>query len=212
MIPDEELCRRMAEGDQEAFEMLVTRYHGPLLSYTTHWLRDREKAQDIVQETFIRLIRQLQTGQLDYVKAWLYRVAMNLCRDYWRSAAYKLEQAGIGELPEQEDISPSAERIAEMKETGRELAASLEQLPDPQQTVIRLRFYQDMKLQEIADLLEIPLSTIKSYLYKGLKKLENVLNRSKEDPGCPKTLRTSIPSNSSKLKESEARIHESSIR
>ncbi|NMO97245.1 RNA polymerase sigma factor [Paenibacillus lemnae] len=176
MISDGILTERMAAGDQEAFEMLVTRYHGPLLSYASGQLGDRQKAQDMVQETFLRLIRHLRRhGALEHVKAWLYRVLLNLCRDYWKSSAYRSEGLAGEEFPETADDAAGAQEQLEQQETSSEIAASLEALPDVQQHIISLRFFHDMKLQEISEQLDLPLSTVKTHLYSGLRKLKKVM-------------------------------------
>lgn len=178
MISDEELVRQMVDGDQNAFEMLVTRYHGPLLSYAAQRLGDREKAKDLVQETFIRLLRHLRTyEELENVRPWLYRVLINLCRDYWRSAGFRSVSMAEEEYEEYPDSSATAETLTEQKETVNEIAACLKGLPEPQGEIIRLRFFHDLKLQEISDLLGIPLSTVKSHLYGGLRKLKRIMER-----------------------------------
>lgn len=176
MISDQELSERMAAGDQEAFEMMVTRYHGPLLSYISNQLQDRQKAQDIVQETFVRMIRHLrQHGALEHVRSWLYRVALNQCKDYWKSSAYRSEGLAGEEFPERPDPSVGADELLERQETTQEIAASLEMLPTVQQNIISLRFFHDMKLQEISELLDLPLSTVKTHLYNGLRKLKKIM-------------------------------------
>ncbi|GIP13024.1 MAG: RNA polymerase sigma factor [Paenibacillus macerans] len=176
MISDQLLVERMAAGDREAFELLVTRYHGPLLSYVTNRLKDRSKAEDIVQETFIRLIRHLKRhGGMEHLRPWLYTVALNLCRDYWRSASYRSEHGGADELPDDVDPSPQAEELIERQETAQQLAESLALLPQVQQEVVRMRFFHELKLQEIAEMLEMPLSSVKSNLYSALRKLKRAL-------------------------------------
>ncbi|WP_054956911.1 RNA polymerase sigma factor [Paenibacillus dakarensis] len=176
MISDQELSERMAAGDQDAFEMLITRYHGPLLHYISNQLQDRQKAQDIVQETFIRLIRHFREhGALEHVRSWLYRVALNQCKDYWKSSAYRSEGLAGEEMPERSDPSAGAEELLERQETSTEIAASLERLPVVQKQVVSLRFFHDMKLQEISELLDIPLSTVKTHLYNALRKLKKVM-------------------------------------
>lgn len=173
MLTDEQLARKMSEGDQEAFEMLVNRFHGPLLLYAARLVGDREKAKDLVQETFIKLIRHLREQDgLDHVKAWLYRVLMNLCRDYWKSAAAVRERAAGEQMPDKEDPHVNAEEQYLKGETADEIRMLLGELTMMQQQVITLRFYEDMKLQDIAELLNIPLSTAKSSLYAGLRRLK----------------------------------------
>lgn len=224
MISDQQLSERMAAGDQEAFEMLVTRYHGPLLSYTSNQLQDRQKAQDIVQETFVRLIRHLrQHGALEHIRSWLYRVALNQCKDYWKSSAYRSEGLAGEEFPERSDPSAGAEELLERQETSMEIAASLETLPDVQHNIITLRFFHDMKLQEISELLDLPLSTVKTHLYNGLRKLKKLM--SVEDSYAPAvsayssgppggTRRSSVREDDRQVKpkESEVYSHGSSFR
>lgn len=182
MISDQQLAERMAQGEQEAFELLVTRYHGPLLSYITQQLGDRAKAEDLVQETFIRLIRHLERhGSLDQLRPWLYKVALNLCRDYWRSSSYRSEYASANELPDDPDPSPGAEELMERQETVEQIAESLTWLPDVQQDVVRMRFFHDLKLQEIAETMDLPLSSVKSHLYGALRKLKRILSKRAEE-------------------------------
>ncbi len=172
-MTDDELVIGMARGDQACFEAFVHRYHGPLSGYLQRQLRDPGKAEDVTQETFLRLIRQLKEGKLpDNVQAWLYRVAINLCRDYWKSAQYKTEKNRPAELPDRKDERPSIVELAERQETRKEILASMNELPEVQRDIITLRFYQDLKLQDIASVLEIPLGSVKTHLYKGLKRLQ----------------------------------------
>ncbi|MDN4068146.1 RNA polymerase sigma factor [Paenibacillus sp. FSL R5-0407] len=203
MISDQQLAERMAQGEQEAFELLVTRYHGPLLSYITQQLGDRAKAEDLVQETFIRLIRHLERhGGLDQLRPWLYKVALNLCRDYWRSSAYRSEHAAADEMPEDADPSPGAEELLERQEAVEQIAESLAWLPEVQQDVVRMRFFHELKLQEIAELMDLPLSSVKSHLYGALRKLKRVLTKS-SDYSSPR-FRTKLKDK----QESEVSSHE----
>lgn len=172
-MTDEDLLQGMARGDQASFEALIHRYHGPLFAYLQRQLHDIGKAEDFVQETFLRLIRQLKDKTPpENVQAWLYRVALNLCRDYWKSAPYGNEQYSFAEAPEQIDRRPSVVELAERQETRREILATLRELPEVQKDIITLRFYQDLKLQDIAAVLSLPLGSVKTHLYKGLRKLK----------------------------------------
>ncbi|GAA0137372.1 sigma-70 family RNA polymerase sigma factor [Paenibacillus sp. YSY-4.3] len=209
MISDQQLTERVALGEQEAFELLVTRYHGPLLNYVTQQLKDRGKAEDIVQETFIRLIRHLrQHGGMEQLRAWLYKVALNLCRDYWRSAAFRSEHTAAEDIPDNADPAPGAEEMLERQEMSKQIAATLEYLPDIQQEVVRMRFFHDLKLQEIAELKEIPLSSVKSHLYGALRKLKRLLLKGSE----PDITSPHAGGRSRRNKEKEVQLHESLYR
>ncbi|WP_236343800.1 RNA polymerase sigma factor [Paenibacillus plantiphilus] len=175
-MTDDDMLQGMASGDQASFEALIHRYHAPLSGFLQRQLNDTGKAEDFVQETFLRLIRQLQHKQApDNVQAWLYRVALNMCRDYWKSAQYRMDRFPFDEPPEQRDASPSVVELAERQETRKEMQQSLESLPEVQKEIITLRFYQDLKLQDIADILSLPLGSVKTHLYNGLRKLKSRL-------------------------------------
>ncbi|MBP1994951.1 RNA polymerase sigma factor [Paenibacillus eucommiae] len=176
MITDEQLVQAMAHGDQAAFEAFVYRYHSPLLGYLERQLQDSGKAEELVQELFIRLIRQLRSDKIPpQIRPWLYHVALNLCRDYWRSGGYRTERSTSDELLEQRDAHPTVVEIYERQETRQEIIRTLQKLPEMQRDIIILRFYQDLMLQEIADVLDLSLSTVKTNLYTALKKLKKQL-------------------------------------
>lgn len=183
MISDEILTERMAQGDQEAFEIVVTRYHGPLLSFLTGHLHDRYKAEDFVQETFLRLIRHLRKhGELAQLRPWLYKVALNLCRDFWRTSLFRNEQLAPENMPESVDLSPDAQAIMEQEVLNAQLVSILQTLPDIQRQIVSLRFFHELKLHEIAEIEELPLSLVKSHLYGALRKLKRILDSQQENP------------------------------
>ncbi|OUM91151.1 MAG: RNA polymerase subunit sigma-24 [Bacillus thermozeamaize] len=190
MVSDEELLLSFKRGDKAAFEAFVYRYHAPLFGFLQRMLLDAELAEDLVQETFIRIIRHVQKGQLPVrVRPWIYRVALNLCRDYWRSAGYRLESMGLEQIPEQKDTNASVIELCERQEERQAIIRALDQLPDIQKQIVILRFYQDLKLQEISETLDIPLGTVKTYLYRALKALKFRLEEGKE--GARREERTS---------------------
>ncbi|EFM11652.1 RNA polymerase, sigma-24 subunit, ECF subfamily [Paenibacillus curdlanolyticus YK9] len=181
-MTDDELVQGMARGEQACFEAFVQRHHAPLSGYLQRQLRDAQKAEDFVQETFLRFLRQLKERSIpDNAQAWLYRVALNLCRDYWKSAQYHTDNRLMAEMPEQRDMQTSVVELAERQETRQEIIRSLDELPDVQKQVVMLRFFQDLKLQDIAEALQLPLGSVKTHLYKGLRKLKDRLKPDKEE-------------------------------
>ncbi|SDS14418.1 RNA polymerase sigma-70 factor, ECF subfamily [Paenibacillaceae bacterium GAS479] len=182
-MTDEDLVQGMMNGDQACFEALVHRYHAPLSGFLQRQLKDPGRAEDIVQETFLKLIRQLKDKRNpDNVQAWLYRVAMNQCRDYWKSSGYQTDRNRFGEPPERKDERTSVVELAERQETRREIRQTLDELPKVQREVVLLRFYQDLKLQDIADVLQLPLGSVKTHLYKALRRLKSKLSKEQEVP------------------------------
>ncbi|WP_096156809.1 MULTISPECIES: RNA polymerase sigma factor [Bacillus] len=176
MVQDEQLLELMAKGDQTAFEVFVHRYHAPIYQYIERLVKDSKKAEDLVQDTFIRLIKQLQQKHIPtHPKAWLYRVATNICKDYWKSAQYRSESPPADDLPIKKDEKPSVIEIYEHQETRKEILHALNHLPQTQQQIVMLRFFQDLKLKEIAEITDLPLGTVKSNLFHALKKLKHFM-------------------------------------
>ncbi|MYL61784.1 sigma-70 family RNA polymerase sigma factor [Bacillus hwajinpoensis] len=180
-MTDEELVLAMTRGNQAAFEAFVHRYHGPLLGYLERMLRDRKKAEDVVQDTFLKLIKQLKSNKIpEKIKPWLYQVATNQCRDYWKSAGFKSEKQILDYIPDQPDKEPSVVELFERQESRVEFLKKLDTLSETQREIVYLRFYQELKYQEIAETLELPLGTVKSNLFHALKKLKASLARKEE--------------------------------
>ncbi|MDG5788392.1 RNA polymerase sigma factor [Evansella sp. AB-P1] len=181
MVTDEELIQSYKQGNMGAFEAFVHRYHSSLLGFLLRTVKDPTKAEDFTQETFIRLMKQVKRDEVPkQIKPWMYRVALNLCRDYWRSSRYRSERYDLESIPDLTDTNSSVVEIYEKLEDRKQIIAALEQLSEDQRHIIILRFYQELKLQEIAEALEMPLSTVKTNLYKGLKMLKSLLSKGKE--------------------------------
>ena len=163
------LVERAQSGDHEAFSILVRASYPRLFGIATLILRDRDRAQDAVQEALVlawRHIRALRDA--DAWDAWLYRLTVRAC---YRSAR-KLRRRDVVELHVLPDPEPTATvdfalSIAERDRMSRELG----QLPIDQRTVMVLHFYLDLPLTEAADLLDIPVGTAKSRLNRGLTAL-----------------------------------------
>jgi len=172
---DEQLMTAVMVGDQVALAALVTRHHSPLLGYLYRLVGgDQQLAEDLVQETLLHVLRQ-RTYQADRpFKPWLYRIATNLARDYFKSAAVRKSRREGDEkeaLLHLYDSEPSPEERALAAEQGSEVRAVLTQLGEEYRVVLVLRFYQGFSLQEIAETLHIPLGTAKSRLSVGVHPL-----------------------------------------
>ena len=184
-LSDEALMSAVMNGKSTALAMLVERYHGPLLGYVYRLVGgDRPLAEDIVQETFLRILQKsgYQAGRP--FKPWLYAIATNLVRDHFKSAAVRrtISQANHDEeLARQEYATAGSPEVALSNlEQGYEIAAALSRLGEEYRAALVLRFYHGLSLQEIADVLHIPLGTVKSRLYVGTHHLRDLLKSLKE--------------------------------
>jgi len=180
---DEELVARSRGGDVESFNQLILRWERPIYALAYRVIGREEDARDVCQEAFLRAFRALPgfKGQAKF-SSWLYRITLNLCRDWIR----RHRRAPISQLPDGADpLELAAERGAvesiEDLVARRELSAAVEEamtvLPEEQRTTIILKEYHGMTFQEIADLQGCPLSTVKTRLYQGLTVLRRQLER-----------------------------------
>lgn len=157
-------------GGMAYFEELYERYATDVLRVCYFYLGDRQKAEDVCQDVFVRLMTtspQLQEGR---EKAWLLKVALNRCRDLWRGAWLKrvvLGSPAFELVPAPDEIDSLADR--------QEIMQAINQLPIAFKEVILLHYYQGYGISEIAEMMELPEGTISSRLSRGRKKLESIL-------------------------------------
>jgi RNA polymerase sigma-70 factor (ECF subfamily) len=181
---DEELVARSMGGDAESFNQLILRWERPIYALAYRVIGREEDARDVCQETFLRAFRALPgfKGQAKF-SSWLYRIALNLCRDWIR----RQRRAPVMQMPEGVDPAEiAAERgpIESIEDlvARRELSSAVEEamalLPAEQRTAIILKEFHGMTFQEIADLQGCPLSTVKTRLYQGLNMLRRHLDKS----------------------------------
>jgi RNA polymerase sigma-70 factor (ECF subfamily) len=178
---DEELVALTVGGDVESFNQLVVRWERPIYALAYRVIGREEEARDVVQETFLRAFRGLANfrGQAKF-SSWIYRIALNLCRDWIR----RERRAPVSQVPEGMDLAElvaeqgpaeSIEDLVARHDMSRTVARAMEQLPEEQRTAIILKEYHGMTFQEIADLQGCPLSTVKTRLYQGLSVLRRQL-------------------------------------
>jgi RNA polymerase sigma-70 factor (ECF subfamily) len=181
---DEELVARSIGGDLDSFNQLVLRWERPIYALAYRVIGREEDARDVCQETFLRAFRALGgfKGQAKF-SSWLYRITLNLCRDWIRRErrqplAQTPEGIDLVELAGEAEDTESIEDLVARKEIGAAVAKAMALLPEEQRTAIVLKEYHGLTFQEIADMLDCPLSTVKTRLYQGLTVLRRQLERS----------------------------------
>jgi RNA polymerase sigma-70 factor (ECF subfamily) len=188
---DEDLLVRFCKGETEAFGMLVRRYERELYGYLRRYLGDAALAEDVFQNTFLQLYvksSQYQAGRP--VRPWLYTIATHQAIDALRRnnrhQAVSLEQyredAGQGDLRSLletlESRGPGPLEQAAGEERRERVRASVEGLPEFLRQVLILAYYQGLKYREIAEVLDIPVGTVKSRLHAALVKLQEAWSES----------------------------------
>jgi len=183
---DEELVARSIRGDAESFNELILRWERPIFALAYRTIGREEDARDVCQETFLRAFRALPAfrGQSKF-SSWLYRIALNLCRDWMRRerrspVVQAPENVDLLELAAAAEPSESIEDLVERKDRTRSVERAMALLSEEQRTAIVLKEYHGLTFQEIADLLGCPLSTVKTRLYQGLTVLRRELVKSEK--------------------------------
>lgn len=173
MLTDEQLAHNTQLGKEDDLVTLIERHYDALIGYLYRLGGgDRALAQDLVQETFIRVMRGIQ--QYEYprpFKAWLYTIATNLARNHYRRPDTRRTVEEDDSLPEPASIGRAPEEIVTDEDEARLVVAQLATLPDHQREVVILRYYEELSLAEIAEVLGIPVGTVKSRLSLGLSRL-----------------------------------------
>lgn len=184
---DEELLVNFRRGQREAFGVLVRRYQGELYGYLCRYLGDRTLAEDVFQNTFLQVYTKIgQYEQGRPVRPWIYTIATHQAIDALRRAgrnqALSLEQGredGSGEelshlfdLVESRHAGPLDQ--AQGEERRQLVRAGVDRLPDFLKQVVILAYYQGLKYKDIADIMGIPVGTVKSRLHAALVRLQEV--------------------------------------
>jgi RNA polymerase sigma-70 factor, ECF subfamily len=182
---DEELLDCFRRHQAEAFGVLVRRYERELYGYLRRYLGDPSLAEDVFQNTFLQLF--VKSGQYEPgrpVRPWLYTIArhqaIDALRRTGRHQAVSLDETrvdpGDGEvaalLELLETRGPGPVDAATTQERREQVRAGVDRLPDFLRQVLILAYYQGLKYREIADILEIPVGTVKSRLHAALVKLQ----------------------------------------
>lgn len=179
---DEELMQRVREGDAAALEGLVRRYHQPLLHFAARFLDDRDAADDIVQETFLRVLQAALRWRLRAkFSTWIYTIAANLCRDELKRARRGREESWDPNGADPPDPAPSPETQALNNLQALRVRAAIRRLPLEQRQAVILYHYHDLSHAEIAQVCHCPVGTVKSRLHHAHRKLRAWLADEGED-------------------------------
>jgi len=178
---DEDLMMSAMRGDRVAISDLVERHYGPLFGYLFRLIDgDRPAAEDLLQDTFLRLLEPRTYIPGRPVKPWLYAIATNLVRDRHRRRARRGINVGLESLDAPAQEGDPADRALVADEEQR-VRAAIRCLAQEHQEAIVLRYYQGLSLAEIAAVLDIPVGTVKSRLSNGTRRLGVLLTSSWED-------------------------------
>lgn len=173
--PSDEELRALAESDRaEANEALYAKYHDRLTWHAVSIVHDAEEAHDIVQEVFIKAMRERRLYEADFkIQAWLYRVTRNLCFNTVRDR--RRRGSILAAAPREESIGSNQVETVFGAERQEEILAAIGMLTGDHREILMLRYYEDLSYQEIAVRLEIKMGTVMSRLSRARDRLNEVI-------------------------------------
>jgi len=168
---DDRLAGELAKGNADAFQALYFRYAQPLFGYLWKRTRDRDTAEDLVQDLFTKVWKNhRQVDPSKSIRAYLYQCAYHLAIDHLRRTIRKNE---VGE-PDANSVGESVDEVA--FERRKAIASAIENLPDAQRNAFILSRFEGLKYAEIASVLNISVKTVETHIGRALKKLREGLS------------------------------------
>jgi RNA polymerase sigma-70 factor (ECF subfamily) len=184
---EKQLAEQANKGDSDAFVQLVDLYKDKIFHLGFRMLGNSHEAEDIVQETFLRVYTNLHRYDDSHkFSTWIYRIGTNICIDRLRKrkGTYSLDAEthdgegveGYALLASQENTPENQLLVSEAQKHIREV---IDKLPEKYKSVIVLRYMHDLSLQEISDVLQMPVTTIKTRVHRGREYLRQKMDREK---------------------------------
>ena len=187
-LQDDKLVERAIGGDESAYSELVEKYERALYFHVRKMIKDEEQVNDLVQEAFVKAFDNLNSYSTNYAfSTWLYRIATNHTIDYLRKK--KLKTLSIdepvktrdGDMQMQlEDESAGTDRNIIRKQRQKIVQNAIDELPEKYRKVIEMRHMEEKSYQEIADVLDLPLGTVKAHIFRAREMLYKALKDKRE--------------------------------
>jgi len=181
-LTDGELIEKAIGGREDGFEELVRRYQRPITAYVYRMLNNYDASLDVTQEVFIKVYNSLERYSSDYkFSTWLYRIAHNAAIDFMRKnsvsqQSIEAENADGSYQLQIESPNPTPEQERERSEWRGEIESVVRCLPNVYRELILLRHAQDLSYDEIAEITNLPLGTVKNRLFRAREMMREIFN------------------------------------
>ena len=182
MNSEKSLINLVKKGDKKAYEVLVLQYQDRLVFSIYKFLKDYELAQDIAQEAFVKAFKNIEKFRGDSsFYTWIYRIAINTAKNFLSSKSRKSEiyDDEIMELKLSESAltSENPENILEAEELRSVMMGAIQDLPDDIRTTLSLREFDGLSYEEIAEVQNCPIGTVRSRIHKGREILDKTFSK-----------------------------------
>lgn len=169
-LSDESLMLHIAKGKSEAFNELYKRYGDKLYRYFLRLLNNSALAEDFTQDLFIKVMQQaIGFNSEKKFSSWIYTIANNMCRNEWRNKTNR--EAIIAQLEFDTSTNTHLQHQIDKKTLQNKLTIEIQKLNEEDQLILHMRYDQELTIQEIANIIDVPEGTIKSRLFYLMKKL-----------------------------------------
>ena len=184
---DHDLIALASSGSEKAYRELLDRYQRPVFSLIYRMVRDREQAEDLAQETFVKVFNHIDSFNPKYkFSSWIFKIASNLTIDALRKKdlnTVSLDGSRHASTPDEIDATritvesrdENPEEFLEAKELGQEIEGAIGKLRPEYRTAILLRHVEGRPYEEIAEIMGIPLGTVKTYIHRARGELKETL-------------------------------------
>ena len=194
-LPDADVVALAQQGRDTAFRELIRRYERPVFSLIYRMVRDRELAEDLAQDTFIKVLNHIDRYRPEFkLSSWLFKIANNVAIDHLRRR--QLETISIDGAPNAQtaeaigatsfDVSVDQESALdelEARELGTSIEGAISQLRPEYRSCIMLRHVEGRSYEEIAATLDLPLGTVKTYIHRARHELRKALEHLRDESG-----------------------------
>ncbi len=184
-MPESEIIRKLQQGDEQAFRVLVDTYRKLVVNTCFGILHHTEDAEDIAQDVFIEVYRSIQKFRADSkISTWLYRIAVNRSLNFLRDHKYKKRIHSLDEPKQNENQqiynilagrSDQPGSVIEDRQRAALLHSAIDSLPDHQKVAFTLNKYEDLSYQEISEIMDLSLSSVESLIHRAKKNLQKKL-------------------------------------
>jgi RNA polymerase sigma-70 factor (ECF subfamily) len=182
-LKDEDIIPLIIKGDIELYAEIIDRYSGKVYSTAYSYTHSQEESRDLVQEILIKTYNNLSSFKKDArFSTWLYRIAVNSCIDWSRKkkskaimTAISFEETNILEIITTDTEGP--EELFLQQENKEAVRNAVDDLPEIYKTVLILYYFEELQVQEICNILDIPRKTIETRLYRAKKILKSILRQ-----------------------------------